>query len=93
MSFDDLRNMTKEDLLGRLGLTTKPSFAESLLPALGIFGAGMLLGAGIALMLAPKSGAELRGNLTDGLKALRHHNATDSSSAMGSPAPMRESSV
>lgn len=70
MNLDDIKNMTKEDLLGKFGLVSKPTFSESFFPALGIFGAGMLLGAGIALMLAPKSGSELREDMVEGLKSL-----------------------
>lgn len=37
----------------------------TVLPALGVFGAGLLVGAGLGLLLAPKSGRELRGEIAD----------------------------
>ena len=59
----DLKNVDKDDLLDVLGLETKKSATDWLLPAAGIFGVGFLVGASVALMLAPKSGAELREDL------------------------------
>jgi hypothetical protein len=55
--------MTTDDVLARLGLETRKTATDYLLPALGVFGAGLVVGAGVALMLAPKSGSELRGDL------------------------------
>ncbi len=60
MKLHDIKNMDKDDLLGLLGLETKHSGAGRLLGALGIFGIGLLVGAGVALFLAPKAGSELR---------------------------------
>lgn len=37
--------------------------ASAVLPALGVFGAGLLVGAGIGILLAPKPGRELRGEI------------------------------
>jgi len=68
MNLKDLRHLDKEEVLGMLGLETKPSMVRWLSGALGTFGMGMLVGAGIALMLAPKPGRELRGNLRDRLR-------------------------
>jgi len=55
--------LDKDELLSRLGLETTPSLGRSLASALGPFGVGMLVGAGIALLLAPRSGQELRQQL------------------------------
>src|SRR5580765_1365360 len=71
MNFSDLRklkDMDKDDLLELMGLETKPSTAGWLAGVLGTFGIGMLVGAGVALMLAPKSGRELREDLRDRLR-------------------------
>ncbi|MHB8872365.1 MAG: YtxH domain-containing protein [Myxococcaceae bacterium] len=57
----NLKNLGKDDVLEVLGLETRRTTGDWLLPAIGFFGAGLLVGAG--LMLAPKSGAELRGEL------------------------------
>ena len=53
--------MTTDDVLASLGLQTRRNMTDFLMPALGVFGAGIMVGAGVALMLAPKSGAEFRG--------------------------------
>jgi hypothetical protein len=59
----DLRNMTKDDLLARVGLEARRSSASHLAFALELFGLGLLVGAGIALLLTPKSGRELRDDI------------------------------
>lgn len=55
--------LDKDELLSKLGLETTPSFGRSLASALGPFGIGMLVGAGIALLLTPRTGKELRDQL------------------------------
>jgi hypothetical protein len=65
MTWDDLKRVSKDEILERLGMAPKPDPFDYLLPALGIFGAGLLLGAGLGLMLAPKPGAELRDDLAE----------------------------
>jgi hypothetical protein len=55
--------MTTDDVLARLGLQTRTSTADYLLPALGVFGAGMMLGAGLGLLFAPRPGSEMRAEI------------------------------
>ena len=59
MKLQDLRDMDKDDYLALLGLQTKRSFAGELFGMLGTFGIGLLVGAGVALLLAPKPGRQL----------------------------------
>lgn len=59
----DLKKMDKDDLLNLLGLETKKGPTDWLLPALGAFSVGMLVGAGLGLLMAPKPGTELRNDL------------------------------
>jgi len=63
MKLQDITDMDKDDVLGMLGLESKRSDSNRLLTTLGIFGVGLLVGAGVALLLAPKAGSELRDNL------------------------------
>ena len=63
MKLQDIRNMDKDDFLGLLGLESKHSFTNRLLGNLGTFGIGLLVGAGVALLLAPKAGSDLRQDL------------------------------
>jgi len=58
-----LRNLDKDDVLGALGLQTRRSVAEYVLPVLGVFGAGLLVGVGVGMLAAPRSGRELRDEL------------------------------
>ncbi|HVV51030.1 MAG TPA: YtxH domain-containing protein [Polyangia bacterium] len=71
MTFKDLRNMDKDDVLGLMGLETKSSTAGDLAMTLGTFGVGLLVGAGIALLLAPKPGNELREDIREKLRRSR----------------------
>jgi gas vesicle protein len=68
MNLKDLKSMDKDDILNMLGLETKQSTASWVTGALGTFGLGLLVGAGVALMLAPKPGRELRGDIRDRLR-------------------------
>ncbi len=71
MKIQDLKSMDKDDLLGLLGLETKRSDSGRLLGALGTFGVGLLVGAGVALLLAPKPGRELRQDIRTRVRAGR----------------------
>ena len=68
MNLKDLKNLDKDEILGLMGLETKPSMTRWLSGALGTFGIGVLVGAGVALMLAPKPGRELRGDIRGRLR-------------------------
>jgi hypothetical protein len=61
----ELRNLDKNDILNALGLETRRSNTDMVLPVLGIFTAGLLTGLGAGLMLAPKSGQSLRDDARD----------------------------
>jgi gas vesicle protein len=71
MKLSDLKDLNKDDILAALGLETKTGLSQRLLGTLGIFGAGLLVGAGVALMLAPKSGTELREDLGERFRKMR----------------------
>jgi hypothetical protein len=58
-----LRDLSTDDLLHSIGLQTRRTTTDYLMPALGIFGVGILVGAGVGLLLAPKPGSELRHQL------------------------------
>jgi uncharacterized membrane protein YebE (DUF533 family) len=67
MNLKSLKKMDKDEiltsLLGSVGLQTKESDGARVASALGTFGVGLLVGAGLALLLAPKPGRELRQDL------------------------------
>ena len=68
MNLKELRNLDRDDILSMLGLETKSSTAGWLAGTLSTFGVGLLVGAGIGLLLAPKPGHELREDLRDRLR-------------------------
>lgn len=55
-----LADVDKDDLLDLVGLEERRTTSDKLVPALALFGAGVLVGVGLGLMLAPKPGRELR---------------------------------
>jgi hypothetical protein len=56
-SFD---NFSRDNVLAALGLQTRRTAADMVLPALGMFGVGLVVGAGLGLLFAPKTGAQTR---------------------------------
>jgi gas vesicle protein len=68
MKLKDLRHLDRDEILGMLGLETKSSDAARVAGSLGTFGIGLLVGAGIALLLAPKPGRQLREDLREKLR-------------------------
>ena len=55
-----LRRVNKDDVLAALGLEKKSAATDYVLPSLGIFGLGMVVGAGLGLLLAPRTGRATR---------------------------------
>jgi YtxH-like protein len=60
-----LRDINSDDLLSVLGLGRRTSAFDAALPTGLAFVAGFAAGAGVALLLAPKSGREMRQDLSN----------------------------
>jgi hypothetical protein len=60
-----LQDLDRDDVLETLGLQERRSGVATTLGTIGIFALGCLVGAGIGLAFAPKSGDELRNELGD----------------------------
>jgi hypothetical protein len=86
LSMNDLRNVAPNDLLQLIGLQKRRSASDWLLPAAGVFGAGLLVGAGLGLLLAPVTGKQLRGRMRDPL----HRGSPESQKGLplNGPVPM-----
>jgi hypothetical protein len=72
MAYLDNVNLNPSQLLNAIGLrqaVPRNTFVDTTSPVI-LFGAGILLGAGLALMLAPKTGRELRHDLSRQAKQL-----------------------
>lgn len=60
-----------ERLLDRMGYEPKRNNTDMLVPALSIFGAGLVVGVSLGLLFAPKRGSEVRGDIRHRLDDLR----------------------
>jgi hypothetical protein len=69
--------LANQKILDSLGLQRKRTPQDVLLPALGIFGAGLAVGAALGLLLAPKPGGEIRGDIRRGVGNLRRRGRHD----------------
>jgi hypothetical protein len=58
-----LQAMDADDVLEKVGLETRRTVPERMLPCIVLFGAGLIVGAGLAALLTPRSGSELRSRL------------------------------
>ena len=80
---------TREDLVNAIGVASRRSTTSDLASVIGVFGAGLLIGAGLALLFAPKTGTEMRRELGERMSSLRD----DESSASGGQSGYRASAV
>jgi len=71
MKLRDLTDIDRSDILGALGLQSRPSASEWAFGTFGLFGLGVLVGAGVALLLAPKPGSEIRREIGSRLKEVQ----------------------
>lgn len=67
LRWKDLKNLDREDLLHRMGLEEHTPTSD-FLGGLGLFALGLLVGAGLGMMFAPKPGAEMRSQLSDTIR-------------------------
>jgi hypothetical protein len=64
---------SKEDIAKAVGLEARSSATGEMLTAFGIFGTGMILGAGLALLFAPKAGHEIRQDIAAKVGEIGEH--------------------
>lgn len=57
-------SLTLASTLAVLGLERRRSTAAQILPAIGAFGAGIAVGAGLGILFAPKPGVRIREDLS-----------------------------
>ncbi|HEX9290628.1 MAG TPA: YtxH domain-containing protein [Anaeromyxobacteraceae bacterium] len=67
LKWRDLRKLDRDDVLHRLGLEEHTPTSD-FFTSLGLFAVGVLVGAGLGIMFAPKPGAEIRNQLTDTIR-------------------------
>jgi hypothetical protein len=61
------KDLDADDVLEHLGLETRRSQSERVVTGLLLFGAGVAVGVGIGMVLAPKAGSELREDIKEKL--------------------------
>lgn len=61
---------SREEIASAVGLEVRPSDTASTLASFGLFGSGIIVGAGLALLFAPKVGTELRHAIADKVGAV-----------------------
>jgi hypothetical protein len=66
------RGLSTSDVLSALGLERRRTPIDVIIPAAGLFFAGLMVGAGVALLVAPKSGRETRNELKGRATNIRH---------------------
>ena len=64
---------SKEDIASAVGLEARSSTTGDMLTAFAIFGTGMILGAGLALLFAPKAGNEIRHDIAEKVGEIGGH--------------------
>lgn len=67
MRWKDLKKLDRDDVLHRLGLEEHTPTSD-FLTGLGLFAVGLLVGAGLGVMFAPKPGAEMRSQLSETIR-------------------------
>jgi hypothetical protein len=78
-----LQDIDRDDVLEALGLQERRSGVATTLGTIGIFALGCLVGAGIGLAFAPKSGDELRNELGDKVRRRAQELQQQSEGAFG----------
>ena len=74
---DFARNLpSAEEIISALGLQARRSNGGDIVPSVALFGAGLLVGAGLALLFAPTSGRELREELGERAAELKDRAAS-----------------
>ena len=64
---------SKEDIASAVGLEARSSTTGDMFTAFAIFGTGMILGAGLALLFAPKAGQEIRHDIAEKVGEIGEH--------------------
>lgn len=71
------RDLHMNDIRRALGLLEERDATNDLISRVSLFGAGLLVGAGLALLLAPLNGEEMRAQIHDRVDELRGQKPSD----------------
>jgi hypothetical protein len=87
MNKSAMTSYASNELLEHLGLQMRPNFFLRVLPYFGVATAGLALGAGVAAMVAPKSGYQLRNDITQKVRRFLKNTAKKTRAAVDEAAP------
>ena len=80
-----LNDITMKDIKRALGFIDQRTVSGDLLGRVSLFGAGLLVGAGLALLLSPLRGEEVREKIHDTVDGLRGQKANGEDRSATSP--------
>jgi hypothetical protein len=83
MRLKDLSDIDPENILRFIGLQRRRSVGGYIATGIGFFSAGLLMGAGAALLLAPKTGRDMREDLRERLRRVPQDAQNIASSVIG----------
>ena len=67
-----LRDIDGDDVLDRIGLERRRGLLEKTLTTIGIFGAGMVIGAGVGLLVSPVAPEDVRKKIGEGVRTVKN---------------------
>lgn len=67
-----MRDIEGDDVLERIGLARRRSVLEKALTTIGIFGAGMVIGAGVGLLVSPVAPEDVRKKIGEGVRTVKN---------------------
>lgn len=74
-SIDKMKNLRRRismgDILGAFGVRRRPSTFDSIATAIGLVGTGLVIGAGLGLLFAPRAGRDTRLQIAEHARRLR----------------------
>jgi hypothetical protein len=76
---------SRDDIMRALNLMPSRGVTDQIAPAIGIFTVGVMLGAGLAMLLAPKTGAEMRHAIGERVNEFREGIAPREQHEYGAP--------
>lgn len=68
---ESVREIDQDDILERLGLERRRGGIERVITAFGIFGAGLIVGAGVGMLASPMPPAQMRKKIVEGAKSVK----------------------
>ncbi len=86
-------SVNAERALHRLGLESRRSLGQRVLPTAGGFGIGFGLGVGVGLLVAPKAGRELRAEVREALSKRFEQTSSDVEASAEEPTTSFESAT